>query len=243
MICCNSCPFNPINASEENKKSGEICQQPECLIGKCHEWPEECGRKAVLRCHLDGYVLRNLSEGDFLAEKLVPFSLDKACRNRDRAMIHKIFKNAPKYLQTKLFNRLENSLEKNLSTLNPIFAAAGLKPLNSFSSESNLHSNYLEAVREDEEVYGNPNISKLDPDLISKIRKAFKEQDADFLCELIRLASPSLRSRLLRFVLIFHSEQMFLFNPIFERNELPPLNPNGALLEKSPYVQAILSTN
>ncbi|MBF0406599.1 MAG: hypothetical protein HQM10_04550 [Candidatus Riflebacteria bacterium] len=243
MICCHSCPFNPANITENEIQTNNVCQQPECLSDELCNSPEGCNRVTSLRCHLDGYVIRNLCKRDHLAELLAPSSLDKACKNRDRSMILKIFQQASDYLKTKLFKRLESSLEKNLATFNPIFASAGLPPIKSFYSEAKTDSPYFCAVCDNESVYQLLSPVKFPPDMFSNLINAFKENDHDFLCELIRLSSTDLRSRLLKFMLIFHSEKMYLFNPIYEKNELAPLEPFQIPEEKTPYMIALLSEN
>lgn len=141
MMCCNECPFNPITGS-----AAEKCQRPLCSHADHRCKTGYCASNLGNRCFLDIYVINRLSKGDQLAEKLVFTSLKSALRGRDRALILSIFHAAAESLRLKLWRWLEVYEPRSLWLLNPIFAASGLAPLDSFVGADKHREKYLDAI-------------------------------------------------------------------------------------------------
>lgn len=141
MMCCNECPFNPINGS-----AAERCPRPFCSHSSQRCDTGYCARNLGNRCFLDFYVINHLYQGDELAQKLVFFSLKSALLGRDRALILSIFHAAGEALRLQLWRWLEAYEPRSLWLLNPIFSAMGLTPLDSFAGIGSRRARYLDAI-------------------------------------------------------------------------------------------------
>lgn len=139
MICCNSCPFHPNSGYAE-----ERCQRPLCLNNRLTG--HKCLRFLVSRCFFDFYVIKNLYQGDSLAEQLAEISLKKAIKVRDRALLLSLLHAAKDQMRFRLWSWLENCEPRSLWLLNPIFSAAGLLPIASFGGLGSRRKIYLEAL-------------------------------------------------------------------------------------------------
>lgn len=73
----------------------------------------------------------------------------------------------------------------------------------------------------------------------SRLRLAVTSRDADSLCDLFLDVPAMLRSSLWRYLLLFHADDLDLLNPLFERNELPPLERGASPIELGDYRQAL----
>lgn len=74
-----------------------------------------------------------------------------------------------------------------------------------------------------------------------RLQRAVAARDADALCELFLDVPAMLRSSLWRYLLLFHAGDLDLLNPLFERNELPPLDPGDVPVDLGDYRQALWS--
>ncbi|HNX74848.1 MAG TPA: hypothetical protein PLM07_06850 [Candidatus Rifleibacterium sp.] len=141
MMCCNECPFNPTSGN-----AAERCPRPVCspTSERCNTG--FCARHLGSRCFMDLYVINRLNHGDELAEKLVFDSLKSALHGRDRSLVLAIFQAAGEALCMKLWHWLEVYEPRSLWLLNPVFSAAGLRPLDSFARVGNRRVSYLNAI-------------------------------------------------------------------------------------------------
>lgn len=141
MMCCNECPFNPTIGSNAEKCPHTVCSP---LADRCKTG--FCAASIGSRCFMDFYVVSRLYHGDELAEKLALPSLKSALLGRDRALVLSIFQAAGEQLRQKLWHWLEVFEPRSLWLLNPIFAAAGLRPLDSFTGIGSRQEKYLHAI-------------------------------------------------------------------------------------------------
>jgi len=141
MMCCNECPFNPVFGSSSIK-----CRRPLCRKTgkKCSDG--FCAAHIGSRCLLDHYVIDKLYQNDELAVFLAPFTLKTALLGRDRALLLSLFHAAGDKLRSRFWRWLEVYEPRSLWLLNPVFAAAGLAPLNSFGTTGGCRSEYLAAI-------------------------------------------------------------------------------------------------
>lgn len=139
MICCNQCPFHPEWGYAESR-----CKNPVCFHqnGLAHE----CQRIPFNRCFFDTYVIRKLYQNDELAENLCKYTFQKAILGRDRALLISLFHAASPALRLQFWNWLEKFEPRSIWLLNPIFMAAGLIPVSSFSASVTNRKNYLAAI-------------------------------------------------------------------------------------------------
>lgn len=270
MMCCQACPFHPINDSED------LCLTPRCpsTAGSCHR---ECRPEIRYRCHQDEYVIRGLPTMDPLAVMLSPFSLDTACEGRDRRLLVDLFRGASEGLRGRLWRRLGEHRERALWLINPLLEAAGLGRADDFGETADLYatggeqpsaavparqepSDYFatkpplsicgQAAAYYHELEQHPERATIDRPLadgvrlatdqaFTRLQLAVSSRDADALCDLFLDVPAMLRSALWRYLLLFHAEDLDLLNPLFERNELPPLERGDAPIELGDYRQAL----
>lgn len=74
---------------------------------------------------------------------------------------------------------------------------------------------------------------------LQRLRCAVGARDADALCDLFLDVPAMLRSALWRYLLLFHAEDLDLLNPLFERDELPPIERGEVPVELGDYRQAL----
>ncbi len=141
MMCCNECPFHPVSGS-----TSERCQKPVCSPTGRRCNTGFCARNMGSRCLVDYYVINRLYQGDELAERLVFFSLKSALLGRDRALVLSIFHAAGEKMRLQLWRWLEVYEPRSLWLLNPVFAAVGLSPLDSFVGVGSRREKYLNAI-------------------------------------------------------------------------------------------------
>lgn len=141
MMCCNECPFHPVLGSASQR-----CPRPLCanMGKKCRDG--FCAANLGSRCMLDYYVINRLYQQDSLAESLAGYTLKTALTGRDRALLLSLFHAATDQFRVKLWRWLEIYEPRSLWLLNPVFAAVGLTPLNSFGSMGSSRHKYLEAI-------------------------------------------------------------------------------------------------
>jgi hypothetical protein len=95
---------------------------------------------------MDKYVINRLYQKDALAQKLAPCVLQKAILGRDRPVILALFHAASEHLRLQFWQTLKNYEPRSIWLLNPVFTAAGLLPLASFSQFSDRQNHYLNAL-------------------------------------------------------------------------------------------------
>ncbi len=139
MYCCNQCPLNPLNTL-----SKVCCPQPECHL--VPNFDHQCNRLPFTRCYMDKYVANRLYQKDALAQKLAPLVLQKAILGRDRPVVLALFHAASRNLRLQFWEALKNYEPRSIWLLNPVFTAAGLLPLESFSQFSDRQNHYLNAL-------------------------------------------------------------------------------------------------
>ena len=142
MMCCNSCPFNPVNETNAPK-----CDNPICKKSDNHCSESFCAKNIGTRCFMDYYVIDNLYHEDELAEGLALESLRTALIGRDRALLISLFQAARQELRIKMWNWLEENEPRSLWMLNPIFVACGLDELNKIGMVSEeVQAKYVNAI-------------------------------------------------------------------------------------------------
>lgn len=141
MMCCNECPFHPVTGS-----AAERCSRPVCVGsgGKCRDG--FCAANLGSRCFLDQYVIKHLYQQNPLAIKLAGHTLKTALTGRDRPLLLSLFHAADDKYRIRLWRWLEFYEPRSLWLLNPVFASAGLTPLNSFGSMGSRREKYLGAI-------------------------------------------------------------------------------------------------
>jgi len=139
MMCCQKCPLHPVRGNAAERCSHPACDQLDPAEHNCKKIP-------VWRCFLDVYTVNMLYRNDINAIRPAPEVFRKALHNRDRAMLLALFQAAGQQLRIKFWQHLEKFESRSIWLLNPIFAAAGLQPIESFASIGQRRNEYLNAL-------------------------------------------------------------------------------------------------
>ncbi|MEW6708380.1 MAG: hypothetical protein AB1403_01030 [Candidatus Riflebacteria bacterium] len=139
MMCCHKCPLHPVLGNAPERCSHPACDQLDLSEHNCKKIP-------AWRCFLDVYTAKMLYRNDINAIRLAPEVFRKALQNRDRAMLLALFHAAGQKLRIEFWQHLEKFEPRSIWLLNPIFAAAGLQPIESFASMGQRRNEYLNAL-------------------------------------------------------------------------------------------------